>query len=134
MSAPDAITMVEVVFPSQTNHHGTLFGGAALAMMDKAAFVAATRRARRALVTVASDRVEFHAPAHNGDIVETVAQVIKVGRTSLVVRVNVAAEDLLTGDRRAITSGTFTFVALDDDGRPTPIPPAEDAARVDSGA
>lgn len=133
MSAPDAITMVEVVFPGQTNHHGTLFGGSALAMMDKAAFVAATRRARRTLVTVASDRVEFHAPAHIGDIVETVAEVIEVGRTSVVVRVNVAAEDLLTGDRRAVTSGTFTFVALDADGRPTPIP-SESDTRVDSGA
>lgn len=117
------VTMVEVVFPGQANHHGTLFGGSALAMMDKAAFVAATRRARRALVTIASDRVEFHAPARTGDIVETTATVVHVGRTSLAVEVTVTAEELLTGDRRAITSGTFTFVALDDDGRPTPIPP-----------
>lgn len=120
------VTMVEVVFPGQTNHHGTLFGGVALAMMDRAAFIAATRRARRALVTVASDRVEFHAPARSGDIVEATARVVRVGRTSLAVEVSITAEDLLSGDRRPLTTGTFTFVAVDGDGRPTPIPPEGD--------
>lgn len=119
-----SVTMVEVVFPGQTNHHGTLFGGIALAMMDKAAFVAATRRARMALVTVASDRVEFHAPARAGDILETTAEVVHVGRTSMNVSVSVVAEQLLSGDRREVTTGTFTFVAVDEAGRPTPIPPA----------
>jgi len=123
-----SVTMVEVVFPGQTNHHGTLFGGIALAMMDKAAFVAATRRARMALVTVASDRVEFHAPARAGDILETTAEVVHTGRTSLQVAVTVSAEQLLTGERREVTSGTFTFVAVDADGRPTPIPAAAPAA------
>lgn len=115
------VIMYEVVFPDQTNHHGTLFGGAALALMDKAAFVAATRRARCHLVTVATDRVEFHAPARPGDIVEIVAQVVKVGRTSLQVQVRVTAEELLSGARRSITAGVFSFVALGDDGRPAPI-------------
>lgn len=119
-----SVTMVEVVFPGQTNHHGTLFGGALLAMMDKAAFVAATRRTRCALVTVASDRVEFHAPGRLGDIIEATAEVVKVGRTSLDVTVSVTAEHLLSGERREVTSGTFTFVAVDDAGRPTPIAPA----------
>lgn len=122
-----SVTMVEVVFPGQTNHHGTLFGGTALAMMDKAAFVAATRRARMALVTVASDRVEFHSPARSGDILETTAEVVHVGRTSLQVRVGVTAEALMTGDRRDVTSGTFTFVAVDESGRPTPVGPADAA-------
>ena len=117
------VTMVEVVFPGQTNHLGTLFGGAALAMMDKAAFVAATRRARRPLVTVASDKVDFHAPGRIGDILETTAEVVEVGRTSMRVRVTVTAEELLSGERRDVTSGMFTFVALDEEGRPTPIPP-----------
>jgi uncharacterized protein (TIGR00369 family) len=121
MSDGSAVTMVEVVFPGQTNHHGTLFGGIALAMMDKAAFVAATRRARMPLVTVASDRVEFHSPARAGDIVEATAEVVHVGRTSMRVEVQVAAEDLLTGERRDVTSGTFTFVAVDSAGRPVAI-------------
>lgn len=128
-----SVMMVEVVFPGQTNHHGTLFGGSALAMMDKAAFVAATRRARTALVTVASDRVEFHAPARTGDIVEAVARVVNVGRTSMAVEVTITAEALLTGERRPITTGTFTFVAVDDEGRPTPIPP-EPAGDQPAGA
>lgn len=116
-----SVTLVEVVFPGQTNHHGTLFGGVLLGMMDKAAFVAATRRARRALVTVASDRVEFHAPGRLGDIVEAHAEVVEVGRSSLKVDVTVTAEDLLSGERREVTSGRFTFVAVDADGRPVPI-------------
>ena len=122
----EPVRMVEVIFPNQTNHYGTLFGGAALAMMDKAAFVAATRRARRALVTVASDRVDFHAAARSGEIVEVTAQVVRVGRTSLTVQVEVEAEDLLTGERRSVTSGQFTFVALDAEGRPTPVPDVAD--------
>lgn len=119
-----SVTMVEVVFPGQTNHQGTLFGGELLALMDKAGFIAATRRARRTLVTVANDRVEFHAPGRVGDILETTAEVIEVGRTSMQVRVDVIAEGLLTGERRSVTTGVFTYVALDEDGRPTVIPPA----------
>jgi acyl-CoA hydrolase len=122
-----SVTMVEVVFPGETNHHGTVFGGALLAMMDKAAFVAATRRARCPLVTVATDRVDFHAPGRLGDIIEATADVAKVGRTSIDVSVSVTAEDLLSGERREVTSGTFTFVAVGEDGRPTPIA-AEPAA------
>lgn len=116
-----SVTMVEVVFPGQTNHQGTLFGGIALGMMDKAAFIAATRRSRATLVTVASDRVEFYAPARSGDILETTAEVVRVGRSSIDVRVTVTAEQLLTGERREVTSGQFTFVAVDADGAPTPI-------------
>jgi uncharacterized protein (TIGR00369 family) len=123
-----SVTMVEVVFPGQTNHQGTLFGGIALGMMDKAAFVAATRRSRATLVTVASDRVEFHAPARSGDILETTAEVVRVGRSSIDVRVTVTAEQLLTGERREVTSGQFTFVAVDADGAPTPIPATVDGS------
>jgi acyl-CoA hydrolase len=124
----NTVTIVEVVFPGQTNHQGTLFGGIALGMMDKAAFVAATRRSRMTLVTVASDRVEFHAPARSGDILETTAEVVRVKHTSIDVRVAVTAGELLTGHRREVTSGQFTFVAVDENGSPTPIPAEPGAA------
>ena len=62
--------MIEMVFPEQTNHLGTLFGGQALAMMDKAAFIAASRYARRAVVTASSERVDFHVPVRQGELVE----------------------------------------------------------------
>jgi uncharacterized protein (TIGR00369 family) len=115
------VRLAELVMPNRTNHHGTLFGGHALGLMDHAGWVAATRCARRTMVTVASDRVEFKVPVRAGQLVELVARVTKVGRTSVTVGVDMYAEDVATGDRRLATSGSFVFVALDDDGRPTPI-------------
>lgn len=113
--------MVELVFPDQTNHIGTLFGGHALAMMDKAAFLAATRLARRTMVTVASDRVEFKVPVRAGQLVELIARVAEVGRTSVTVHVEMYAEELLSGERELATTGSFVFVAIDEDNRPVPI-------------
>lgn len=115
------VTLIEVVFPDQANHYGTLFGGTAMGLMDKAAFVVASRRARRGVVTVASERIEFHEAARVGDILEITARIESVGRTSVTVMVTVEAEDLRTGARRAITSGRFRMVAVDEDGRPTPV-------------
>ena len=100
--------------PNHTNHHGTLFGGHALGLMDHAGWVAATRCARRTMVTVASDRVEFKVPVRAGQLVELVARVTRVGRTSVTVGVDMFAEDVATGDRRLATSGSFVFVAIDD--------------------
>jgi uncharacterized protein (TIGR00369 family) len=113
--------MVEVVFPQALNHQGNLFGGQALRMMDTAAFVAATRRARRTMVTVGVERVEYHAPVRHGEIVEMVATIAEVGRTSVTVEVEMVAEALLTGERRSCGEGRFAFVALDDDGRPVEV-------------
>jgi acyl-CoA hydrolase len=89
--------------------------------MDHAGWVAATRCARRTMVTVASDRVEFKVPVRAGQLVELVARVTRVGRTSVTVGVDMYAEDVLSGDRGLATSGSFVFVALDDEGHPTPI-------------
>ena len=117
----DEVRLAELVMPNHTNHHGTLFGGHALGLMDHAGWVAATRCARRTMVTVASDRVEFKVPVHAGQLVELVARVSRVGRTSVTVGVDMYAEDVASGRRRLATSGSFVFVAIDDDGNPTPI-------------
>ncbi len=114
--------VIEMVFPNQTNHYGTLFGGQALALMDKAAFIAASRFARRAVVTANSERVDFHIPVHQGDLVEAVARVAATGRTSMTVEVDLFAEDLLSGTRRLATRGKFVMVALDKDGKPAAVP------------
>jgi acyl-CoA hydrolase len=119
----DEVRLAELVMPNRTNHHGNLFGGHALGLMDHAGWVAATRRARRTMVTVASDRVEFKVPVRAGQLVELVARVAKVGRTSVTVGVEMWAEDVASGERRLATTGRFVFVAVDDDGRPTPIEP-----------
>jgi 3-hydroxyacyl-CoA dehydrogenase len=90
---------------------------------DKAGFIAATRLARRTVVTVASERVEFKVPVRAGQLVELVARVASVGRTSITTAVEMYVEDLLSGERRLATSGSFVFVAVDEAGRPTPVAP-----------
>ncbi|MGZ8562365.1 MAG: acyl-CoA thioesterase [Candidatus Limnocylindria bacterium] len=117
----DEVRLAELVMPNRTNHHGSLFGGHALGLMDHAGWVAATRCARRTMVTVASDRVEFKVPVRAGQLVELVARVTRVGRTSVTVGVDMYAEEVATGVRQLATSGSFVFGAVDDEGRPTPI-------------
>lgn len=114
--------MVEMVFPGHTNHHGTLFGGQALAWLGKAAMVAASRHARMPVVMAASERVDFHAPVLEGEIADLAARVVAVGNTSMTVEVLMTAEALLTGQRRLCTRGRFTMVAVGYDGRPLPVP------------
>jgi uncharacterized protein (TIGR00369 family) len=120
-AAGEVTRMVEVVFPQHLNHHGNLFGGQALRMMDTAAFTAATRRARRTMMTVAVENVRFVAPVRHGEIVEMIATVPETGRTSVTVDVEMLAEALLTGERRQCGTARFVLVAVDDEGRPTPI-------------
>lgn len=119
--AESEVRLVELIFPHQANHIGTLFGGNALALMDKAAFLSATRYARKSMVTVASDRVEFKVPVRVGQLVELLARVTRVGRTSLTVAVEMYAEELLSRQRVLATTGSFVFVAIDDVGQPVPI-------------
>jgi acyl-CoA hydrolase len=118
---PTEARMVEIVFPNHTNHLGTLFGGQALAWMDKAAFLAATRYARRTVVTARSNQVDFKLPIRVGQMVETIARVVAVGRSSMQVDVELVAEDLLSGDRQLCTRGSFTMIALGDDGQPVAV-------------
>lgn len=121
-AGPDETRFVEMVFPEQTNHYGTLFGGEGLRLMSKAAFVTATRRARRAVVMAASDRVDFDVPVRLGEILDLVARVERVGRSSMTVSVTGVAEALQTGARRPAMRGRFEMVAVDDAGRPVAIP------------
>jgi acyl-CoA hydrolase len=125
--AESEVRLAELIFPHQTNHIGTLFGGNALALMDKAAFLSATRLARRSMVTVASDRVEFKVPVRAGQMVELVARVTRVGRTSVTVGVEMYAEELLSRRRVLATHGSFVFVAIDESGRAIPIRDDEEA-------
>ncbi len=118
---PQETRIVEMVFPNQTNHYGTLFGGDALRLMDMAAFVTASRHARRPVVTASSERIDFRVPVRQGQLAEVVGRVIDTGRTSLTVEVELWPEDLLTGKRELCTKGSFVLVAVDEQGRPTPI-------------
>lgn len=115
------VRVAELVLPNQTNHRGILHGAAALAWLSKAALVAASRATRRTLIMASSDRLDFLAPARSGDIVETRARVVSTGRSSVRVDAAMDAECPLTGERRLCTRAGFVFVAIDADGRPTPI-------------
>ena len=121
----DQLRMVDMVFPPQTNHYGTLYGGDALKMMGKAAFIAATRHARSAIVMAASDRIDFKAPIGEGEMTELIAQVRMAGRSSVLVGVELWAEHLLTGARRHAATASFTMVAVDHEGRAAPIGPRD---------
>ena len=121
--APTEARLMEMVFPDHTNHHGTLFGGQALAWMDKAAFIVASRYSRRTVVTARSDQVDFKLPILQGMLVEVIARVVGVGHSSMKVAVDLEVENLLTGERQLGTRGQFVMVALDDQRRPVPVQP-----------
>ena len=120
---PTEARLLEMVFPDHTNHLGTLFGGQALAWMDMAAFIVASRYARSTVVTARSEQVDFNQPIRKGDLVEVIARIAKVGRSSMHVDVDVVNEDLLSGQRKLCTQGHFVMVALDELGRPLQAPP-----------
>ncbi|WP_024576529.1 MULTISPECIES: acyl-CoA thioesterase [unclassified Afipia] len=112
---------VEMVFPGLSNHYGTLFGGDALKLMGKAAFVAAARHARCNVVMAASDRIEFHQPIPMGQLIEIVARVAREGRNSMTVSVEMIREDLAGEQRNVVTRGNFEMVAVNDRGRPVAL-------------
>lgn len=127
--------LVDIVFPGDTNHHGTLFGGVGLAQMDKVAFIAASRHAHVDFVTASCERIDFIASAQLGEIVELTGCVTRVGRRSLSVTVELVAEALLSGERRLCARGVFNMVTSENGaaacgGRLPPLPP-EDAAHED---
>jgi acyl-CoA hydrolase len=113
----------ELMMPGHANNLGHVFGGVILSMMDRTAAVAAIRHTRSSCVTVSVDRVDFKEPIHLGDLVTMKASVNFTGRTSMEVGVRVEAENLVDGVRRHTNSCYLTFVAVDRDGRPIPVPP-----------
>lgn len=115
--------MIEMIFPEQANHYGTLFGGHALALMAKAAFVAATRHAGSAVVMARSERVDFATPIQVGEMLELVAHVSRTGRSSMTVEVDATARSIGGARARPALSGRFEMVAVDRAGRPRPVGP-----------
>ncbi len=112
-----------MVFPEDTNPLGNAFGGYVLGLMDKVGSYAAARRAKKPVVTVAVGRVEFEVPIRAGDLLEIVARVERVGRTSLTVQVEVFKERFGGGPdtRQLATRGELVFVAIDESGKPAPV-------------
>lgn len=112
----------EVVFPQDLNPMNTMFGGAVVALMDKAAGIVVSRWARRPAVTASIDAIQFLTPLRQGQMVQISAAVVYVGRTSCMARVQVWANDIATGDRHFCCEGYFTMVSLDSNFRPVQLP------------
>jgi acyl-CoA hydrolase len=113
------------MFPPDANMHGTVFGGKVLQMVDKAASVCAMRHAGKPVVTVAMERVEFLVPIRVGTFLIANARINHTGRSSMEVGVEVYAEDMPGGRRVHTNSCLVTMVAVDSDGRPSPVPPLQ---------
>ncbi|SMO81548.1 acyl-CoA thioesterase [Solitalea koreensis] len=111
----------KAVFPNTTNHYDTLFGGTAMHMMDEVAFITATRFSRLRMVTVSSDKIDFKKPIPHGTIVELIGKVIHVGNTSLKVQVEIYIEQMYSEHRELAVTGSFTFVAIDENKKPIKI-------------
>jgi acyl-CoA hydrolase len=124
------IRLVDVVFPDRANHYGTLFGGHALHAMGKAAFIAATRHARQHVVMAAADNMIFDEPVRVGELIECVASIARVGRSSMTVAVDLIHEDALSGLRRSAVRGTFEMVAVDANGRPARVFDSQDHREI----
>jgi len=115
-------TMSDIIFPSDTNYHGTMFGGVVMRYIDKIATIASMRHSRRGVVTASSDSLDFLAPVRVGEAILLEAFVTWTHRSSMEVYVKVESEDLFTGERKTTATSFLTFVALDDQGKPTPVP------------
>lgn len=114
--------MSELMMPHMANNHGNVFGGVILSLVDRVGAVAAMRHGRQLCVTVSMDRVVFLEPIHLGELVTAKASVNFVGRTSMEVGVRIEAENMVTGERRHTNSCHVTYVAVDGNGRPVPVP------------
>lgn len=121
MSGTRDVVLAELVTPQLANGLGTLFGGELLALVDKAAYVAAVRYSGLPCVTANFDKVEFLEPVAVGELVCVQARVVAVGTTSLSVRIKVDAEALESGNRRPVFNCFVTMVALKE-GHPAPVP------------
>jgi acyl-CoA hydrolase len=115
-------TMTQLMIPQWVNLHGTVHGGYILMLADQIAYVVASRHAGRPTVTVSFDEVDFRSPIQVGALVTLHARVNYVGRTSMEIGVRVVAEDLLTRETRHTNSCYITMVAVDEQGRPVPVP------------
>lgn len=113
----------EIVFPNDANPQKTMFGGKLMAIMDKTAAIAASQYAKRLVVTASTEAMDFINPVYVGDRIKTTARVVWVGHSSMVVKVDVVAENPLKQERRHCVSAHFNFVALNENNKPNPVPP-----------
>ncbi len=117
------VTISQVMLPTDANAYGNVHGGVVMKLVDEAGAIVATRHSRSIVVTVTVDSITFLSPIYVGNLVTLTAALSYVGRTSMEVEVLVEAEDPLTGEKTHTNTAYAVYVALDQEGRPTGVPP-----------
>ncbi|HUK07661.1 MAG TPA: acyl-CoA thioesterase [Stellaceae bacterium] len=112
-----------IAMPADANANGDIFGGWVLSQMDLAGGSLAVQRAQGRVATIAVTAMTFHLPVFIGDEVSCYGEVVRIGRTSITIRIESWARRHRSGERVKVTEGTFTYVAIGDDRRPRPLPP-----------
>ncbi|OGT43747.1 MAG: acyl-CoA thioesterase [Gammaproteobacteria bacterium RIFCSPHIGHO2_12_FULL_40_19] len=110
-----------LAMPQDTNVNGDIFGGWVISYMDLAGLSIARKRCKCRVTTVAIDKMVFLSPVHVGDFICCYGELLKVGRTSMTIRIQTYATDELGGSYRRVTEGIFTYVSIDAHGKPTPV-------------
>ncbi|MCP1554972.1 MULTISPECIES: acyl-CoA thioesterase [Methylorubrum] len=116
------LTVRTIAMPADTNANGDIFGGWVLSQMDQAGGIAGVERAQGRVVTVAVDAMTFIRPVRVGDVLCVYTRIGRVGRTSMKIHLEAWARRFQTRIREKVTDATFTFVAIDEAGRPRSIP------------
>jgi acyl-CoA hydrolase len=124
-ASESAVIMSHIALPEDANPSGNLHGGVILKHVDTAGGVVAMRHARANAVTASFERMDFLLPAYVGELLTIKASLNYVGRTSMEVGVRVEAENPITGEVRHTNSAYVTYVALDESGKPRPVPPLD---------
>lgn len=132
------ITIAQLMQPEHANNLGNVHGGWIMKLVDEAGALACMRHCQRRVVTVFIDQMEFHQPIRIGDLVTLSAEVTYTGRTSIEAEIKVTAEDPTSGEQVHTNTAYVVYVALDDDRKPTQVPPIqaetpEEAAKLEAG-
>ncbi|MDA7949176.1 MAG: acyl-CoA thioesterase [Hyphomicrobiaceae bacterium] len=127
MSKPEKTSLREaavrtLAMPADTNSAGDIFGGWLMSQMDIAGEITARQRAQRRVVTIAVDGMVFHEPVYVGDVVSCFTEITKIGTSSISILITATAMRGQSGEHVTVTEGTFVYVALDENGRPCPVP------------
>jgi uncharacterized protein (TIGR00369 family) len=133
------VTLSQLMHLEHANLLGNVHGGWIMKLVDEAAALACMRHAQKKVVTVAIDSMTFRRPIRLGDLIILNAEVSYTGRTSMEAEVHVVAENPITGERTHTNTAYLVYVALDDHGRPTQVPPLlaeteEDKQRMEQAA
>lgn len=116
-----ALTLRTLAMPSDVNGNGDIFGGWVLSQMDMAAGITASERSRGRVTTIAIDTMKFIRPVKVADVLEIYTSVVRVGRTSMAIEIEAWVKRQRIGEVEKVTEAVFTFVAIDDNGKPRAV-------------